>query len=255
MVSGLQRRHEVAYQETIAQVQRGQIGEPLTLRVYWNGGGVPAKPRLPQQTELEYQLRNWYFFTWLSGDHIVEQHVHNLDVGNWLLDEVPLEVNGQGGREVRRRSGEQGRDFGQIYDHFFCEFVYRSGTRMFSQCRQIRDCWNVVGEHVQGSRGRADISGGKIYDAGGELIWQTHASRAGQQQEAAGPVRRSEKWLRSERRRLRGAGDADRHPRPPGRLLRPVRDVGGGVRVRCSWASPDSLTSLADPAPTHRTPR
>ena len=107
-----------AYQETIAQVQRGQIGQPLTLRVYWNGNGVPAKPRLPRQTELEYQLRNWYFFTWLSGDHIVEQHVHNLDVGNWLMGEVPLEANGQGGREVRRRSGEQGRDFGQIYRPF-----------------------------------------------------------------------------------------------------------------------------------------
>ncbi|MHB0959519.1 MAG: Gfo/Idh/MocA family protein [Pirellulaceae bacterium] len=180
---GLQRRHEAAYRETIDQLQQGRIGDLITLRVYWNGSGPLTRPRLPKQHELEYQLRNWYYFPWLSGDHIVEQHVQNLDVGNWLMNDCPVTVNGQGGREVRRRQGDEGRDFGQIFDHFFCEFTYPNGTRMFSQCRQIRNCWNSVAEHVHGSRGHADISGGKIYSPQGELVWCTRAARGGHQQE------------------------------------------------------------------------
>jgi predicted dehydrogenase len=250
VVSGLQRRHEAAYQETIAQVHRGQIGQPLTLRVYWNGNGAPAKPRLPRQTELEYQLRNWYFFTWLSGDHIVEQHANNLDVGNWLMGEVPLEANAQGGREIRRRSGEHGGDFGQIFDHFFCEFVYRSGTRMFSQCRQIPDCWNVVGEHVQGGSGRADISGGKIYSAGGELIWQTRASRAGQQQTQQDLLAA----LRSGC--IPNEGDYAALATLTAIMGRQAAYSGKCVTwdevfaSDASWASPDLLMSLEDRAPT-----
>ncbi len=249
VVAGLQRRHEAAYQETIAQVQRGQIGQPLSLRMYWNGNGVPAKPRLPKQSELEYQLRNWYFFTWLSGDHIVEQHVHNLDVGNWLLHEVPLEANGQGGREVRRRSGEQGCDFGQIFDHFSCEFVYRSGARMFSQCRQMRDCWNAVGEHVQGSGGRADVSGGKIYDANGELVWQTRASRAGHQQ--------SQQDLFAAVRSGYAPNEGECAALA---TLTAIMGRQAAYSGKCvtweevlasefSWANTDALVTLADPAP------
>ncbi len=132
---------------------------------------------------MEYQLRNWYYFNWLSGDHIVEQHIHNLDVGNWLMNACPSEVNAQGGREVRKRRCETGTDFGQIFDHFFCEYTYPNGTKMFSQCRHMRNCWNNVSEHVHGTKGYADISGGKIYDAAGELIWQTKAARGGHQQE------------------------------------------------------------------------
>lgn len=249
VVAGLQRRHEAAYQETIAQVQRGQIGQPLTMRVYWNGNGVPARPRLPRQSELEYQLRNWYFFTWLSGDHIVEQHVHNLDVGNWLLHDVPQEANGLGGREVRRRAADQGRDFGQIFDHFSCEFVYRSGARMFSQCRQMRDCWNVVGEHVQGSGGRADISGGKIYDPHGELIWQTRAPRAGQQQ--------SQQDLFAA---LRSGYALNEGESAALATLTAIMGRQAAYSGQCvtwdevlasdfSWAHTDALVSLGDPAP------
>lgn len=180
---GLQRRHEPAYRETIAQLQSGRIGDPITLRVYWNGGGVESRPRQPQQSELEYQLRNWYYFTWLSGDHIVEQHVHNLDVANWLLQEFPTEVNAQGGREVRKRTGDEGLDYGQIFDHFFCEYAYPGGARLFSQSRHIRNCWNRVSEHVDAARGHADISGGKIYDRTGQLVWRSIAPRAGHQQQ------------------------------------------------------------------------
>jgi myo-inositol 2-dehydrogenase / D-chiro-inositol 1-dehydrogenase len=180
---GLQRRHEMAYRDTIAQLQSGRIGDLVTLRVYWNSGGVETRPRQSQQSELEYQLRNWYYFTWLSGDHIVEQHVQNLDVANWTLQEFPTEVNAQGGREVRKRQGDEGRDFGQVFDHFFCEYIYPSGARLFSQSRHIRHCWNRVSEHADATRGSADISGGKIYNRAGQMVWRTTAPRAGHQQQ------------------------------------------------------------------------
>jgi myo-inositol 2-dehydrogenase / D-chiro-inositol 1-dehydrogenase len=180
---GLQRRHDAAYQETVQQLHNGIIGDLITLRVYWNGTGVRPRARRRGQTELEYQLRNWYFFHWLSGDHIVEQHVDNLDVGNWLVQDHPQSTNAQGGREVRKRCGEHGLDFGQIYDHFFCEYRYGGGTRMFSQCRHMRNCWNNVSEHVDAAAGYADISGGKIYDRAGTMIWQAGSRRAGHQQE------------------------------------------------------------------------
>ena len=180
---GLQSRHEQAYQQTIAQLQQGLIGDVVTLRVYWNGGGVWTRPRRPEQTELEYQLRNWYYFGWLSGDHIVEQHIQGLDVGNWLMSAYPSQTNAQGGREVRRRCHDAGKDFGQIFDHFFCEYIYPNGVRMFSQCRHIRNCWNCVSQHVHGTKGYADISGGKIYSPAGQRIWSTKAPRGGHQQE------------------------------------------------------------------------
>lgn len=176
---GLQRRHDAAYRDTIERLRDGIIGEPVTLRVYWNAGGVRPCPRRDGQTELEYQLRNWYFFDWLSGDQVVEQHVDNLDVGNWLVQDHPRAANAQGGREVRKRTGDEGRDFGQIYDHFFGEFRYAGGVRMFGQCRHMPHCWNNVSEHVDAVGGSADISGGKIYDRSGAIIWQTRGRRAG----------------------------------------------------------------------------
>ncbi len=175
---GLQRRHERAYMETIAQLQDGAIGDINLTRVYWNGAGVWVRPREDGQTELEYQMRNWYYFTWLCGDHIDEQHIHNLDVGNWLKNGYPVEANGMGGRQVRT-----GLDNGQIYDHHFVEFTYADGSKMFSQCRHIPGCWNAVSEHAHGSKGTADISGGKIYDQEGKLTWNTNGSRGGHQQE------------------------------------------------------------------------
>ena len=104
---GLQRRHERAYQETIEELQNGIIGDLLYSRVYWNSNGVWERPRKPGDTELTYQMRNWYYFTWLCGDHIVEQHIHNLDVINWLLDDYPKTAQGQGGRLLRRGRGSR----------------------------------------------------------------------------------------------------------------------------------------------------
>jgi predicted dehydrogenase len=137
-----------------------------------------VRPRQEGQSELEYQMRNWYYFNWLSGDHICEQHIHNLDVGNWLLGSPPSECNGQGGRQVRT-----GKEYGEIFDHHFLEYTYPNGAKMFSQCRHIRGCWNRVSEHVHGTRGSADISGAKIYGPDGELIFKSNGGGGGHQKE------------------------------------------------------------------------
>jgi len=175
---GLQRRHERAYMETMDKLHNGAIGDIVLSRCYWNGSGVWVRPRNEKQTELEYQMRNWYYFNWLCGDHITEQHIHNLDVCNWLMQGYPETAQGQGGRQVRN-----GLDHGQIFDHHMIEFTYPNGSKMISQCRHIPGCYNSVSEHAHGTKGRCDISGGKIYDASGDLIWKTEGSRGGHQQE------------------------------------------------------------------------
>lgn len=164
---GLQRHHEKRYQETLQRLQDGAIGEILFTRVYWNGQGVWVRQRRAGSNELEYQLRNWYYFTWLCGDHIVEQHIHNLDVSNWLMKGPPAECQGQGGRQVRT-----GKEHGEIFDHYFVEYTYPNGTKMFSQCRHIPGCWNAVAEFAHGTQGYADISGAKIFSRQGELVWR-----------------------------------------------------------------------------------
>ena len=111
-------------------------------------------------------MRNWYYFNWLCGDHIVEQHIHNLDVINWLMGDYPALANGQGGREVR-----QGPDHGQIFDHHFVEFTYANGTKMYSQCRHIEGCWNEVSEFAHGTKGAAHIGAGRITDLRGNKVW------------------------------------------------------------------------------------
>jgi len=154
---GLQRHHQKCYLETLQRIRDGAIGELEFFRVYWNSAGVWNRLRKPGQTEMEYQMRNWYYFVWLSGDHICEQHVHNLDVANWIKDAHPVEAAGMGGRQVRR-FGPEG-DFGHIFDHHAVEFTYADGTKLFSQCRQIRDCWDEVREFAYGTQGHADCSG------------------------------------------------------------------------------------------------
>lgn len=177
---GLQRRHEPRYRETIQRLWDGAIGQIQATRVYWNGHGVWVRKRQPNWTELEYQLRNWYYFAWLGGDHIVEQHIHNLDVSNWLLKGPPAECQGQGGRQVRTAP-----EYGQIFDHHTVEFTYPDGTKMFSQCRHVPGCWNVVAEFAHGTRGSADLSGGRILNEQGQTVWKAGAKGGpgGHQQE------------------------------------------------------------------------
>jgi predicted dehydrogenase len=162
---GLQRRHERKYMETIKAIQDGAIGDIILARAYWNGNKPWFKQRQANWTELEYQMRNWYQFNWLCGDHIVEQHIHNLDVINWIMNDYPTTAQGQGGSQFYN-----GKDYGEIFDHHFVEFTYKNGCTMLSQCRHIPDCWNAVSEHVHGTKGSADVSGSKIYDANHKVI-------------------------------------------------------------------------------------
>jgi myo-inositol 2-dehydrogenase/D-chiro-inositol 1-dehydrogenase len=167
---GLQRHHEPIYIETIKRLQDGEIGRVVATRCYWNGDGVWVRPRIDGQTEMEYQMRNWYYFNWLCGDHINEQHIHNLDVINWLMGGPPKMAQGQGGRQVRT-----GKEHGEIYDHHFVEFTYeKDGDRsvLLSQCRHIPNCWSSVSEYAHCADGWANIGDGKIFDSKGNLKWE-----------------------------------------------------------------------------------
>lgn len=150
---GLQRHHQPGYIETIKRLHDGDIGDIVSMRCYWNAGGVWVKPRQPGQTEMEYQMRNWYYFVWLSGDHICEQHIHNLDVINWVKNGYPVKCHGMGGRQVRT-----GKDYGEIYDHHAVEYEYADGSRCASECRHIRGCWSSVSEAVVGTKGSCDVN-------------------------------------------------------------------------------------------------
>src|ERR1700759_1031795 len=157
---GLQRRHDQRYVDTIKRIHDGAIGDLICTRVYWNDHGLWVRPRKPEQTEMEYQMRNWYYFTWLCGDHIVEQHIHNLDVGTWLHGAHPISAQGMGGRQVRT-----GKECGQIFDHHAVEYTFADGTKMFSQCRHMPGCSSEVREHAHGTKGTLDID-----DSAGGLI-------------------------------------------------------------------------------------
>lgn len=148
---GLQRRHQPSYQEWIQKIHDGAIGDIVLLRALWNGTARAGKPRLDGERELEYQIRNWYYFPWLSGDHNVEQHVHNIDVANWIMkDAHPVLARGMGGRQVRNK-----REDGQIFDHHFVEYEYADGTLLYSQARQIPNCWRSISESAVGTLGKA----------------------------------------------------------------------------------------------------
>jgi predicted dehydrogenase len=162
---GLQRRHAASYIETIKRLHDGAIGDILACRIYWNSGNPWTKPRKPEMTEMEYQLRNWYNFVWICGDHIVEQHVHNLDVAHWLKDALPVKANGMGGRQ-----GEKGKEFGQIFDHHCVEFEYADGSRVYSQCRRITGCMDRVSEFAHGTKGTSNVS--NRIDVKGESGWR-----------------------------------------------------------------------------------
>lgn len=159
VVVGLQRRYQFSYLNILKQVRRGVIGKITSGQVRWNGAGVWVRGRKPNQTEMEYQMRNWYYFNWLCGDHIVEQHIHNIDVANWFLNEYPVSAQGMGGREVRK-----GIDHGEIFDHHFVEFKYASGATISSQCRHQPGTHRQVNELIVGTKGRVDINNKGIID-------------------------------------------------------------------------------------------
>jgi len=153
VVAGTQRRHQAGYVETIKRIHDGALGKIVAAQCYWNQGGLWAVQRQPQWTDMEWQIRNWLYFTWLSGDHIVEQHIHNLDVINWVLRSHPVKCMGMGGRQVRTDPV-----YGNIYDHFAIEYEYPEGVKVLSMCRQIDGCASRVSEYIIGTRGTSDPS-------------------------------------------------------------------------------------------------
>lgn len=154
VVVGLQRRYQTNYRESLKRIQDGAIGEVFAGQVYWNSGGVWVKKRLANQTEMEYQMRNWYYFNWLCGDHIVEQHVHNIDIANWVKNAYPVSVQGTGSRAWRT-----GKDYGEIYDNHAVELTYADGAVIHSQCCHFEGTANRVDESFQGTKGKTYLSG------------------------------------------------------------------------------------------------
>ncbi len=164
VVVGLQRHHHAGYIKGIEEIHEGKLGDIMFMRVYWNGLGGGARdlgPR-PQDDpeEMRFQVRNWGCFRWLYGDNIVEQHVHNLDIANWVMAKDgdprkahPVEANGMGGRVNRG-------NYGDIFDHHFIEFTYADGTKMFSQSRHQPGTWNQVSEFVHGMQGTRGVAVG-----------------------------------------------------------------------------------------------
>ncbi|MGE5610279.1 MAG: Gfo/Idh/MocA family protein [Bacillota bacterium] len=165
-VIGTQRRHQPSYLEAIKRIQDGAIGKVVAGQVYWTQGGAWVKERKPEWSDMEWQLRNWMYFTWLAGDHIVEQHMHQHDVANWVIGEHPKQCIAVGGRQVRTDPA-----YGHIYDHFSVDYEYPSGARVTSVCRQTDGCYNRVGENFIGTKGSA-IAESSIFDEKGKRTWK-----------------------------------------------------------------------------------
>lgn len=165
IVSGTQRRHLKSYNECIKRIHDGELGEIVHGACYWNGGVIWTVDRTPEMTDMEWQMRNWGYFTWLSGDHIVEQHLHNLDIMRWVIGQTPVKAMAMGGRAARPNHP----NFGHIYDHFATEFEYANGMKMFSQCRQMDKTDSKVGEFIAGTKGTSDcktfirVTGGQAW--------------------------------------------------------------------------------------------
>jgi len=151
---GLQRRHQKSYLESMKRIHGGQIGEITSGRVFWNMGSLWTKPRQAGWSDLEWQMRNWLYFTWLSGDHIVEQHIHNIDIAQWAIGKPAVAAVAVGGRQQRTDAA-----YGHIFDHFAVDYEYPNEAHVLSMCRQIPGCANDVSEHVQGTKGRSDMAG------------------------------------------------------------------------------------------------
>jgi myo-inositol 2-dehydrogenase / D-chiro-inositol 1-dehydrogenase len=164
IAAGTQRRHQTGYLATMNRIHDGAIGNILSARCYWNQGFLWKKDRQPAWSDAEWQLRNWLYFTWLSGDHIVEQHVHNIDVVNWAMRAHPVSANGMGGRQVRTSA-----DFGHIFDHFAIDYEYENGATLLSMCRQIEGCDKSVSEALIGEKGKSQVD---KYTITGPKAWK-----------------------------------------------------------------------------------
>lgn len=168
IAAGTQRRHQAAYIETIKQLHEGAIGDIVAGRCYWNQGILWSRDPKPGMTPAEAQLNNWYNYTYLCGDHIVEQHVHNLDVMNWVFRSHPIKAVGMG---HRTRNDPK---YGIIFDFFAIDYEYPNGAHMLSMARQISNCANSVSEAVVGTKGNCQVN---TYTINGKVVVNRAAAR------------------------------------------------------------------------------
>lgn len=154
VVTGTQRRHQHKYINVYKELSNNAIGALTTAEVFWNGGQLWYRNNNPSWSEMEWMIRDWVNWCWLSGDHIVEQHVHNIDVANWFFGKNPVKALGFGSRQ-RRPTGDQ-------YDNFAIDYVLEDGRHLASTCRQINGCSNAVREVIHGTKGRAFTAGSGI---------------------------------------------------------------------------------------------
>ncbi len=164
IAAGTQRRHQQGYLETLKRIHEGAIGEVVAARCYWNQGGLWKRDPQADWSGLEWQMRNWLYFTWLSGDHIVEQHVHNLDVVNWAMNAHPVNAVALGGRQARTDAV-----YGHIFDHFAVDYEYESGMHLMSMCRQQVGTTQNVSEALVGTKGSCQVN---RYQITGANAWR-----------------------------------------------------------------------------------
>jgi predicted dehydrogenase len=170
VVAGFCWRYHKGKRETFKRIHQGDIGDIVTLQCTYNAGALWHRPRQAGWDDMTWQLRNWLYFTWLSGDHIVEQACHSIDKMAWAMkDEPPIKANGTGGRQSRTDPA-----FGHIFDHHSVVYEWKNGVKMFHMCRQQKGCHNDVTDYVFGTRGMADIMRHRIT---GEKTWSHRARR------------------------------------------------------------------------------
>lgn len=174
VVSGLCWRYDYGMRGTFEEIHKGTIGDILTLQCSYDTRGLWRKPRKPEWSDMEWQVRNWLYFSWLSGDHANEQAIHSIDKMAWAMkDEPPVTCNATGGRQVR-----VGPEFGNIYDHFAATFEYANGTKLFFRSRQQDGTQVDVNDYVQGTKGRADVFKHRITDNAGKEVWKYSGPRS-----------------------------------------------------------------------------
>jgi predicted dehydrogenase len=171
IVAGTQRRHQHGYLETMKRIKEGAIGDIVSARAYWNGGNIWFRQRKEGMSDLDYQINNWYHFLWVCGDHIVEQHVHNLDVVNWAKGAHPVRAVAMGGR-VRPYS-DPNKD-GNIFNYFAVDYTYADGTHMLSMCRQVDGTAGNISEALVGTKGNCQVNEYKI---NGQVVVTRNADR------------------------------------------------------------------------------
>jgi predicted dehydrogenase len=167
VVAGTQYRHQKSFIEVIKRIHDGALGDVVGGRAYYNAGTLWSRARKPEWSDMEWQLRMWIYYDWLSGDQPVEQHIHTIDVTDWAMGARPVRAMGSGGRQVRVEP-----EFGNVYDHFAIDYEYPGGKHVSSMCRQMANTANHVGCYISGTKGEADLYKATINGLDGKPVWK-----------------------------------------------------------------------------------